>query len=311
MPVWIGLVLLAQLLNAIVAIVDKFIVTSKKVPKPYLYAFYVSILSSLSVLVFLFSWIPIPLDGVAIPLLSNIVSPSMSVVLLALIAGYTFFAALLSMFTAFKDADASDVVPVVGSTSAVSALVLSYFFLDGSLSGDFLYGFILLVVGTFLVSKLRLEAHSVWLSVLSGFFFASHFVSLKLLFGITDFDNGFLWSRAGIVIAALSTLVLSVNRDKFAHKAKETGKRGGVWWVIGNKTLAGLAAIMILKATELGDVTLVQALGGLQFVFLLGFTAVLGNKTHRDYGENVNASQLFHKFISVTIITIGFFLLFI
>lgn len=311
MPVWIGLVLLAQLLNAIVAIVDKFIVTSKKVPKPYLYAFYVSILSALSVFVFLFSWVPIPLEGVTVPALANITVPALPTILLSLIAGYTFFAALLLMFTAFKNADASDVVPVVGSMSAVSSLILSYFFLGTALSGDFLYGFVLLVVGTFLVSKLRLEMGVVWLSILSGFFFASHFVAFKLLFEYTDFDNGFLWSRLGLVIAALSTLVLSVNRNKFAHKTKETSKRGGAWWVLGNKALAGLAAIMILKATELGDVTLVQALGGLQFVFLLGFTAVLGNRTHRDYGENVNMRDLFHKFISVTIITIGFFLLFI
>lgn len=311
MPIWIGLVLLAQFFNAIVAIIDKFIVTSRKVPRPYLYAFYVSILSSLAVLVFLFSWVPIPIDDIAIPSLARITVPTVSVILLSLIAAYAFFAALLTMFTAFTNSDASDVVPVVGSISALSTFVLSYFFLGTSFTSNFLWGFLFLVVGTFLVSRLRLEISALWLSVAAGFFFALHFVMIKMLFNITDFDNGFLWSRVAIVIAALSTLMLSVNRHKFSHQSKETGKRGGVIWVLGNKTLAGLAAILVLKATELGDVSIVQALGGLQFVFLLSFTAVLGKRTPAEYGENVNNRELFHKFLSVTIITIGFFLLFI
>jgi len=311
MPIWIGLVLLAQFFNAIVALIDKFIVTSKKVPRPYLYAFYVSILSSFATVVLFLDFIPIPIEGVSIPSFSNIVLPGLLIIILSFISGYAFFGALLSMFTAFKDSDASDVVPVIGSISAISTFVLSYLLLDSSLSINFIWGFVFLVAGTFLVSRLRLEIATLGLSVLSGFFFSVNFITIKYLFSVTDFDNGFFWSRIAIVIVALSTLFLKQNRHNLKHHTQQTSKRGGISLILGNKVLAGLASIMILKATELGDVSIVQALGGLQFVFLLGFTAIWGNKTPRAYGESATTTELFHKFLSVTIITIGFFLLFI
>ncbi len=48
---------------------------------------------------------------------------------------------------------------------------------------------------------------------------------------------------------------------------KRTTKSGSAW-VIGKTILAGIAGLLVLKAIELGDVSLVQALGGLQFAFL-------------------------------------------
>ena len=42
-----------------------------------------------------------------------------------------------------------------------------------------------------------------------------------------------------------------------------------------NKILAGIAAFMLLKATDWGDVAVVQALDGLKFVFILIFSIFL------------------------------------
>ena len=54
MSQWIILVVIAQFINAFVAIIDKYLVSSKRVGEPVVYAFYVSILSALSIIIFAF-----------------------------------------------------------------------------------------------------------------------------------------------------------------------------------------------------------------------------------------------------------------
>jgi hypothetical protein len=74
--------------------------------------------------------------------------------------------------------------------------------------------------------------------------------------------------------------------------------------------LAGLASIIVLKAIELGDVSMVQALGGIQYLILLGFSACCGRITHREWGENVNTRDVLQKTFSVVLIVLGLFVLF-
>lgn len=251
-----------------------------------------------------------PIEGISVPSIHNLIVPNVEVVIISLIAGFAFFAALLSLYAAFVDSDASDVVPVAGSASAICALILSGAFFGEVLTTHILWGFLLLVFGTFLVSRLRLSAESMSLALLSGFFFGLHFVVMKELFILTNFDTGFLWSRLGIVIAALVTLILPMNRNKFHEETRQTGARGGLW-IVGNKTIAGLSSIIILKAVDLGSVAIVQALGGLQFVFILIFAFMFGNKTPHEAGENTTAEGSFHKVLAIVIIIIGFTLLFL
>lgn len=310
MAVWLLIVVVAQFLNAVVAVVDKYIVSSPVIARPSLYAFYVSILSASAVLVFLFSGIPIPIEGISIPNFENVAVPPVMVLGISLLAGLALFGALTGLFSALKRADASDVIPVTGAASAVSALVLSYLFLDASLTQGFAWGFVLLVAGTLILSNYRFWYKTLWFSLGSGFLFGAHFVCLKLLFIETNFDDAFFWSRVGIVAIALLFLLLPKLRRQCVAKTKEAGKK--IWFlIIGNKVLAGLASIMLLKAIELGDVSIVQALGGLQFVYLLGFTIFFGRELPQLCGEKCTRKQLVQKTVAVAVILAGFALLFL
>lgn len=314
MSAWILLVVVAQFINAIVALVDKYIVTARVVRRPVTYAFYVSILSALSIFVFFFSWVEIPIDGVTIPAIGNVEMPDIRTLLISLVAGVAFFGALVALFTALRDADTSDVIPVVGSFSAISTFVLSFYFLDASFSRNFLWGFALLVTGTFFISLFRfLKTQTVVTAILAGFFFAAHFVCLKVLFGHTSFDNAFFWSRLGIVIPAIIVFVIpwvQIHPKKKMMSAEVPRKRS-IGIILGNKVLAGVASLMLLKSIELGDVTIVQALGGLQFVFLLTFALLSGRTLPQACGEKCSTYDVWQKMISVSIITIGFFVLFL
>ncbi len=311
MPVWILLAVVAQLLNAIVSLVDKYIVTDERIlPQPFVYAFYTCALSGAAIAVYAFSAAPAPLDGVSFPDIRNVRFPSLEVMGLALLAAYTFFYALVSLFKALRRADASDVVPVVGAVSAVCSFGLAYLFLDARLSQNFLFGVLLLALGTALVSRFRFSWKIALSCVHAGVFFAFHFVVIKGLFNATSFDDGFFWSRVGFVVFALSLLLVPQYGRRILTQLKATGRRASAF-VLTNKVIAGLASVLILKATELGDVSVVQALGGLQYVFLFAFGVTLGPCTPSECGENTRDPKvLLRKAVFIVVIVAGFFMLF-
>jgi len=310
---WITLAVIAQAINAGVALVDKYIVTSEKImPKPSVYAFYTCILAGMWVLVFLVGILPIPLlSSLGVPSLSHVTTPTLSVAVFAVLSAYAFFIALVSLYAALKEADASDVIPVVGAVSAVASFGLSHFFLDTRLTPNFMVGLLLLSLGTLLVSHLRFTWKTALNTVHAGLFFAIHYVTIKGLFNETSFDDGFFWSRVAFFVVAVSMLMIPGFLEKIHTQTKATTRQSG-FLVLGAKLMAGIGSILILKATALGNVAIVQALGGLQFVFLLFFALFLGHKTPLEYGENIkHRHELYHKAAFITMITIGFFVLFI
>lgn len=307
---WILLATAAQFINAIVAILDKYIVTDEKIlPRPFVYAFYSCLLAGVWVLVYLLSLFPLPQLGV--PSFSNVESPTLIVVALSLLASYTFFIALVSMYTALKQADASDVLPVIGAVAALSSFGLGYQFLDQELSHNFIFGIFFLVAGTFLVSKMRFKASVAWSALHAGIFFSIHYIAMKGLFNETNFDNAFFWSRIGFVIFALTLLLVPEYYAKIREQKGVRGKKAG-GLILVTKLLAGIAGIMLLKATDMGEVSVVQALDGLKFVFILIIGMAVGHVTPSSCGEDsCRRKEVIQKALFVAIISIGFLILFL
>ena len=307
---WIFLAAAAQFLAAIVAIVDKYIVSDDKVlPRPFVYAFYSCLFTGGWVAVYFLSFVP-GLNQLPLPSFTNVSAPSLIVVALAFLAAYTFFMALVSMFDALKKADASDVIPVIGAVAAVSSFGLSYYFFDTRLAPNFLWGIGFLALGTFLVSRVQFDKSVALHAIHAGVFFAFHIITMKGLFIATSFDDGFFWSRIGFVFFALSLLLVPSYYEKITAQTKKTTKKAGSI-IIFNKVLAGISAFMILKAADLGEVSVVQALDGLKFVFIL----IIGLFTCRflpaTCGENTGTtSDIVRKALFVAIISLGFIVLF-
>lgn len=312
---WLFLATAAQALNAVVAMVDKYIVSDKgMVPRPFVYAFYSSLLTSAWGVVYLFGAIPW-FAARGAPQLSNVEVPTIQVVGMSFLAAYTFFMALVSMFNALKRGDASDVMPVIGSVSAIATFGFAYLLLGARSDGNVVWGIALLATGTFLVSRLRFHHREVILSMVhSGFFFALHFIAMKGLFLETSFDDGFFWSRVGFVLFALSLLLVPSYFEKITTQFTQTSGRAGAF-VVGNKVLAGVASFLLLKATDMataGTVAAVQATDGLKFVFLLLFSVVVARFFPESAGEHetLRRTTFLRKALYVTIIAAGVFMLF-
>ena len=137
---WVFLVVGAQIINAFVAVADKYLVTDeKRMPRPFVYAFYTSLVTGFWLVIYLVGFVP-SLREYGIPSLLNVRMPTLEVVALAFFSAYTFFMALVSLYGTLKRADTSDVMPVVGAVSAIGTFGLSLLFLGAHSSPDFIWG---------------------------------------------------------------------------------------------------------------------------------------------------------------------------
>jgi len=310
MSLWIILAVIGQLINSVVAMIDKFLVTSKKVPNPILYVFYTGILVVFSILIysvdFLFgNWI----DG--LPSLLNVSWPDLRVFSFSIVSAGSMLIGLFFLFKSLVKADASDVFPIVGSISAFFVLFFSYLYSNYILSPTFFFGFIFLVIGTLFISHFRFNRQTFYLTMAASIFLASQAFSIKKLFDYTGFDNGFFWySTFMVILASCMLLSGSVRKSLFSHR-KSTNVKSTDKIVFAGKILAGIAGLLITKAIDLGDVSIVQSLGGLQYLFLFIFAIFFGTKTHKDFGENVTKKDILQKSFALGLILIGFVLLFI
>jgi len=307
---WILLATVGQFMNAIVAIFDKYIVSDEKVlPRPFVYAFYSCLITGFWIVIYVAGYIP-GLSELGVPSLSNVQKPSIEIVAMSFLAAYTFFIALVSMYDALKRADASNAVPIIGAVSALSSFGLSYLFLDAALHDNFIIGVILLSVGTMLVAQTLPKIDVVLHVFHSGLFFALHYVTMKALFVETGFDNGFFWSRAAFVLFTLSLLLVPAYYKKIRVQTSETTKKAG-FIVLAAKLLAGIAAFMLLKATDLGEVSVVQALDGLRFVFILLISAIFAHwLPEAAVDRDMRPKVFFRKMLYVVVILVGYFMLF-
>lgn len=308
---WIFLAAFGQFLNAFVAVLDKYIVSDEEaLPRPFVYAFYSCLVTGFWVVIYLFGLIP-GLAAMGVPQFSDVHFPTIQVVGMSFLAAYTFFIALVSMYDALKNADASDVMPVIGAVAAMSSFGMTYMFLDGELTQNFIWGIGLLSVGTLLVSTGRFGGNVFLHTIHSGIFFALHLITMKGLFLETNFSDGFFWSRVSFVLFALSLLLVPAYLQKIKKQTKNTSRKTG-FLVILAKILAGIAAFALLKATDLGEPSVVQATDGLKFVFILLLGVLAGKFTPISAGENdESVHTIMRKLLYVAVIAIGFVILFI
>lgn len=290
MSLWIILAIAAQVLFAVVTFVDRHVLThGKGMASPVAYAFYVSLLSGVVVVL-------VPFGVVS--------SPSLVLIELSLATGAAFIFSLILLYSALKESKASDVMPVVAAFSALASFVLAHLFIDENLPKMFTLSVALFIVGTFLISRFRFSARAVYLVVGAGLLFGLSAFLFKLIFLETTFWDGFFWTRMANVIGAGLLLLWPGNIRAIFNGAK-VSSHGTKWLVLGNKTVAGVAAAMTFFAISLGSVSVVNAMAGLQFAFLLLIAFLFSDRFPTILKGEIEKKGLLHKLWGVTIIMLG------
>lgn len=299
---WALVALLGYFFNAVSAVFDKYLL-SDRIPTPSVYAFFVSMFS-----LFALGFIPF---GFHFSTLETTVT--------LLFSGMTFVYGLVAFYAAVKQHEVSRVAPLVGTL--VSLVAFGAVFLPGiagekALESWYTVALLLLIIGGLLISfdlPLRRGEHISRFVLLAGILMGVSLLFLKQGYAGTNFVSGVVWSRLGMVLAGISLLIVPRFREQiftqfrgFKHRSDRATTTGGLF--VLNKTTAGVATLLLSYATYLGSVSFVQALSGMQYVFILMMMIPLSLRYPAIFGEKLYFWDWFQKAVAVIIIGTGLWL---
>ena len=300
---WLLVAITAHFINSIVFVIDKYIL-SKTPLKPAAYAFYVGLLGGLMVLIL------IPFGFNLIPL---------SQILISFLSGALFVFAVLNFYKSIQFGEVSKVAPVVGGAIPVFTLFLTYFFLGERLSFEQLIAFAVLVLGGAIIVWPRgkhtsssqidsLLTKRLPRALLAAFFFAASFVTTKYIFSLQPFISGFIWIRlGGILGAGIIFLLPGVRQTIFKSSRRVEVKTGLLAFLSKSLSIGGF--VLLNYAIFLGSVSLVNALQGVQYVFLLILGIFLSRKFPQIVREQISQGVIIQKVIAIVLISIGLVIL--
>lgn len=294
---WFLFAISGYFLNAIVGIIDKFLLGQRPTTKPPVYTFYIGILS-----IFAFVLAPFGLAW-----------PGWGQFLLALLAGSLFLLGLLYLFEALDIGEASRVFPAIGGLTPILVLLLSFLFLGERLNQWQILAFFLLVLGGVIISlkkgeKKTITTQSIKFAIMAILLSAISLVLIKYVFLHQNFISGFIWTRIGSFLTALLFLIPASWRQAILAGGRQA-KTGLSLLLVSNKALAGGASVLVNFAISLGSVALVNAMQGIQYAFLLVLTVGLSKKFPRILEEKISGRILIQKILAILLIGTGLVIL--
>lgn len=292
---WLYFAIAAYLLLAVSGVIDKFLV-SKVVKRPVAYAFYMGVTGPFSLLL-----APFGLRAI-----------SGSDFFVACVAGACFILAMYYYFTAVSKASVSRVLPIFGGLIPVFTLALAYFALHERLTTTQYSAFVLLVIGAVWVAYKRESGArsraAFGYAVLAALLMAVSAVLSKYIFDISNFVTGMVWTRMGFLPVALLFLLTAQNRRWIFNAPKEARPKNIFIYYV-SRFSGTIAGFLQNYAVSLGSVTVVNALAGTQFAFLLALTTGLSVYFPKVLKEQISARILVQKILAIILISGGLMML--
>jgi uncharacterized membrane protein len=145
------------------------------------------------------------------------------------------------------------------------------------------------------------------MAIFAGLFFALFWVTTKYLFLGTDFISGLIWVRVGVAIIALTLLLSKRNRTIIFSETKESKPQTTKFFIL-SRVLNAAGSLFIYGAVYLGSISIVNALQGLQYLFVL-ILAILLFKKIPSIKEQFSKEFLIQKIVAIVLICTGLGLL--
>jgi len=295
---WLLITLIAYLLNAIAIVIDKTLL-KKEIKNPFAYAFYIGTLGMIV------AFLLIILFGVDWPGLSQFG--------IALLTGATFAVGLFLMFFGLKKEDTSRLTPMIGGLVPIFVFGLAYYFLKEQLSGGEVFAFIVIIIGTFFISldfgRNRKIRKALLLAIPAALFFAASAVLTKDVYNHQSFFSGLFWISLGTFLLVLIPIFWPKNRRDIIHGDEDSQKGKIKFRFLFGQTCGGLSNLLVKYAISLTSVTLVQALQGVQYVFIFIMVLVLAKYFPKILKEEMKGFVLVQKIVSILFIGAGIYLL--
>ncbi|OIN92925.1 hypothetical protein COS81_04355 [candidate division WWE3 bacterium CG06_land_8_20_14_3_00_42_16] len=296
---WIIFAIAAPFFYTITNFIEKFVVENK-IKNPIILAIFGGFISLIvGLLIFI-------LKGA--PLLET------SQLILILISGLLLEFYLIPYFLALSLDDASRVVPLF-QFAPVFVLILSFVVLGEHLTGQQLGGFILIVVGGFIlgIRKLNLRIFalrkSLYLMLISSFLYGLVLILFRYVVSEHDFWVTFSYEAIGVGLGALILLGISLLQGKFRQEIKKVDPKA--WKILlTNSGIGLLAELSQFYALLFAPASLVSVIGGVQpfFVFMIGL--FLSLRFPHLIKEDLSRPVLILKGFSILLIFVGTYFIF-
>lgn len=253
--------------------------------------------------------------------------PGYFMLFLNLINGAIFAVALWLLYEALSRGEASRVLVLIGGLTPIFSFLISFLFLAEKFVSNQLIGLALMLIGIFAVAflpvsrsylsrilhKLQLSqilpGGGTWLAVAAALAYSLYFLSTKQAYFDQPFISAFIWNRLG---AALFVLLFLINRDdRRVIRAifSGSGEKKNKFLVFLNQGVGSLGFLLQNYAISLGSVVLVNALQGVQYVFLLIISTILALLAPKLLQETFSWRIIIQKTAAVVLITGGLYLI--
>ncbi|HWQ60207.1 MAG TPA: hypothetical protein VN420_03595 [Candidatus Fimivivens sp.] len=300
---WMTVAFAGYFFSAIASVVDKSLLSEKRIGAPALYAFFVSLMNLPFLAIIPFGFVRFTPSAVAI----------------GIVAGVLYLFGLLMMYYAIKQSEVSRAAPLVGA-SAIAFLFLfsvtSALVAGKHISFLHVFAIALLAGGATLLSAGKRGVHDsrFVLSVLvAGAFQAGSLILLRQSYLASNFITGLIWSKFGIFLAGLSLFLVPSFREsilsghgRFSKPEHKTAGTAGFFAF--NQVFGGLGALLVSYAVSLGPATFVQGMGGVQFGLVFVFAMLLSARYPATFEERVSRRETIRKTVAIALLSLGIWL---
>lgn len=261
------IVVVAHFLYAIVALSDKFVV-DKSFKHPIAYAFFINALGGLAVLLLL-------------------LNPSLlwrDEWFYAAVSGLTFLFGTVSFFHALQSGSVSRIPPLVGGATALFTALVGYLFFGDILVSGHVPALLLLILGIFFIAAGQPHTHKSRYGhalpsyvLIAGLMFALSALTFEKLTASADFIPAFAYSRGVAALGAFSFLPIPTLRENIAQERKRK-RKGAQLYAPLMKAFGAVANVLVAFAISILGAVTVNALIGLQYLFILPLALVFSKK---------------------------------
>ncbi|HJN62097.1 MAG TPA: EamA family transporter [Candidatus Parcubacteria bacterium] len=304
--IWIIFVTISYLLFAFVAIIDQYLLKGP-IPSSKIYSFYTGILGFSTLFL-------IPLGF--------LINPGFKQIAFSLGAGISSVIAVFFIYESLRKFEVSRVIPAFGGILPVFTLVLSYFLSQEILGRRDVLAFVFLILGSVLITlekKKLVTFQSFRAAAIIAFFFSLFFVLAKLVYSGQPFWSGFIWINTSWALASLFFLFfkevrqeISKVKSKIGLKKKVGDNKKTIAIFLLNKSFGSIGIGLQSFAIALvpfGFLAFINALSGIEYVFLFILTVFLSWKFPQILKEEISVKIIIQKIIAISIIGLGLILL--
>ena len=295
MSSWLALAVVAQMFSALTVFIDKYVLVSKQGFKhPTAFAFYTAMLSGVVLILVPFGVVSLPSNELAF---------------LSLASAMFYITSLIFLYRTLQEISVTETIPITAAAGAITTGILAMIFLQHDLPFVLIPAFLLLVVGTFFIYCFCFSWRYLAMAMASGVLVGASTFCVKVAFSFADFWTALFWTLFANVIVAL--LLLAPTRFYAIQDGFQTSSSGVKWLALLSKALGGLAFFLTFIAISIGSVSIVNALGGLQLVFLLLFVPLFMHRLPDVFRSELLPGTIVLKVVGTLCIVLGLATLFL